>query len=147
MFSKGKFFFRQIYTDFAVCQAASYRTKHGDSNLPILLIYDIACQWAVNFNKRVETNPALSFSDLSERLTVAVGKFHLGAHIKSCFWKYSLNFIVGAGHLDGEIMETVWAQLNKIANSTRSMSHAHRWEVLNDYMRDINLKKLLSMSE
>ncbi|KAI6094401.1 hypothetical protein EDD16DRAFT_1447608, partial [Pisolithus croceorrhizus] len=39
----------------------------------------------------------------------AVGKFHLAAHKLSCFPRYSLNFIKGAGHLDGEILETLWA--------------------------------------
>lgn len=113
--------------------------------MPILLIYDIGCQWGVNFEKRVDVNPGLEFPDLSERLQVAVGKFHLGVHVKSCFWKHSLNFIPGAGYLDGEIMETVWSQLNSIATTTRSMSHGHRWEVLNDFMRDFNFKKLISM--
>jgi Kyakuja-Dileera-Zisupton transposase len=83
----------------------------------------------------------------SERLQVAVGKFHLGVHVKSCFWKHTLNFIPGAGHLDGEIMETVWALLNVIAPATRYMSLGHRWEILNDFMRHFNFKKLVSMGK
>jgi hypothetical protein len=136
-----------MYADFAVCQAANYRTTHWDGYLLILLIYDIACSWAVNFKTRVDQNPSLHFPALLERLQVAVGNFHLGAHVKSCFWKHALNFIVGAGHLDGEIMETIWSQLNGVAATTHSMTHGHRWEVLNDFMGDFNFKKLVSMGE
>ncbi|KAI6002611.1 hypothetical protein F5J12DRAFT_682482, partial [Pisolithus orientalis] len=42
----------------------------------------------------------------------AVGKFHLAAHKHSCFLRYSLNFVKGAGHLDGEILETLSAPFN-----------------------------------
>jgi hypothetical protein len=53
----------------------------------------------------------------------------------------------GAGHLDGEIMETIWSQFNKCAVTARSMSNAHRWEFLNDHMRDINFKKMVGMGK
>ncbi|KAI6027081.1 hypothetical protein EDC04DRAFT_2545258, partial [Pisolithus marmoratus] len=37
----------------------------------------------------------------------------------------------GAGHLDGEILETLWAPFNKITPTARSMTQAHRqeWEL------------------
>jgi hypothetical protein len=76
---------------------------------------------------------------------VAVGKFHLGAHIRSCFPKYSLNFIPGSGQIDGEIMETLWSLFNKFAGMARAMTMAHRKDVLNDHMRDVNWKKLAGM--
>src|ERR1700691_4486199 len=77
------------------------------------------------------------------KLTPAVGKFHLGAHIKECFYKYSLNFIEGSGQIDGEIMETLWFIMDKVSGMTRSMSWAHRQEMLDDYMEDGNFKKLV----
>ena len=40
-------------------------------------------------------------------LLVAVGKFHFSAHVQECFVLYSLNFIFGAGQLDGEILKTL----------------------------------------
>ena len=78
---------------------------------------------------------------------VAVGKFHLGAHVKECFFKYSLNFITGAGQVDGEIMETLWSLFNKFAKMARSMGTAHRKEILNDHMRDVNWKKMVGMGK
>ena len=49
----------------------------------------------------------------------------------------------GSGQLDGEILEALWASLDKVVGSTRSMSCAHRQEVLDDYMNDSNWKKLV----
>jgi hypothetical protein len=49
--------------------------------------------------------------------------------------------------VDGEVLETLWAVLNGIANSIRSQSTAHRRETLDDHMNDSNWKKLIQMSE
>jgi len=70
-----------------------------------------------------------------------------GAHIKECFYKYSLNFVEGSGQIDGEIMETLWSIMNKVSGITRSMSWAHRQEMLDDYMEDGNFKKLVRSGE
>ncbi|KAG2126562.1 uncharacterized protein EDB93DRAFT_1243825 [Suillus bovinus] len=71
-------------------------------------------------------------------LATEIGKFHLSAHKLACFARYSLNFIQGAGQIDGEILETLWAPFNKISPTARSMSQAHCQEVLDDHMRDSN---------
>jgi hypothetical protein len=75
----------------------------------------------------------------------AIGKFHLADHVDSCFSKWSLNFMKGAGHIDGEIMETLWSGMNKVSGAARSMSKAHRQETLDDYMRDANWKKMVGI--
>jgi len=74
-----------------------------------------------------------------------VGKFHLAAHVPSCFAKFSLNFVQGAGQLVWEILETLWSEFNKVSAIARSMSKAHRAEVYDDHMRDSNWKKLVGM--
>jgi Kyakuja-Dileera-Zisupton transposase len=76
-------------------------------------------------------------------ITPAVGKWHLAAHVRECFAKFSLNFIEGSAQVDGEIMETLWSGLDLIAGITQGMSIAHRQEVLDDYINDSNWKKLL----
>ena len=53
----------------------------------------------------------------------------------------------GAGHIDGEIMETLWSGMNKVSGAARSMSKAHRQETLDDYMRDSNWKKTVGISK
>jgi hypothetical protein len=130
--------------DYSICQAAEYNSSHGSQMLSMLFIYDIACQWWIHFRERVGQSWTLSFSDFRE-VMVAVGKFHLGAHVETCFWQYSLNFIIGSGQIDGEIMETLWSLFNKFARMSRSMTLAHRWEILNDHMRDSNHKKMIGM--
>lgn len=45
--------------------------------------------------------------------------------------------------MDGEILETLWAPLNHISGSTRSMTAAHRREVLDSHLNDNNWKKLV----
>jgi len=76
-----------------------------------------------------------------------VGKFNLAAHMLRCFSRFSLNFVQGAGQLDGEILETLWSEFNKVSASAHSMSKAHRAELHDDHMRDFNWKKLVGMSE
>jgi hypothetical protein len=123
--------------DYAICQALSHNTA-GLSEA--LIEYDVACQWSINFKQRLQESstlhlpPGLSWSS-------GVGKFHLGTHEKDCFVKFSLNFIHGSGQQDGEILETLWAPLNKIASSIRAMSKPARQEMLDDHMRDSNWKK------
>src|SRR5208283_2736798 len=97
--------------DYSICQAAKYRMGNDLHWLNILLIYDIICQWAKFFLRRVQLCTALEVSEFQEWL-VAIGKFHLAVHVKSCFWSHSLNFMKGVGQLDREIMETLQAPFN-----------------------------------
>ncbi|KAJ6610826.1 hypothetical protein B0H10DRAFT_1744811, partial [Mycena sp. CBHHK59/15] len=106
----------------------------------MFLMYDISCQSVLRWILRFKEGKYLFYRKDLE-LFAAVGKFHLGAHILECFWEFSLNFMEGSGQVDGEILETLWAALDKVVGSTRSMSCAHRQEVLDDYMNDSNWKK------
>ncbi|KIK76544.1 hypothetical protein PAXRUDRAFT_169615, partial [Paxillus rubicundulus Ve08.2h10] len=96
--------------------------------------YDVACQWSIKFKDRVKACSTLSMPPNMEIVPV-VGKFYLSAHKLDCFLRFSLDFVQGAGHVDGEILETLWAPFNKISPTARSMSLAHRQEVYDDYMR------------
>jgi hypothetical protein len=120
--------------------------KVPNKTTKLLLVYDIVCQWFIHQAKRFDQEALLEVRDDLD-ITPAVGKFHLGAHILECFWRYSLNFIKGAGQLDGEVLETLWAELDKIAGFVRGMSVAHRQEVIDDMMIDSNWKKLIGMPQ
>lgn len=128
--------------DYAVCNALSYNTQGLKTGL---VIYDIACHWIINFFRRLLESNHMSIPDAMS-IIAAVGKFHLSAHVDGCFAKHSLNFIRGAGQLDGEILETLWSAFNKIAAFARVMSKAGRREIYDDFMRDSNWKKLVGMS-
>jgi len=127
---------RQLNIDYAVCQGL----KTIPPELRVIAIYDVACQWSIHFQKRVKESPYLEIPQ-GLSLVPAVGKWHLGAHVPECFPKYSLNFVDGIGQIDGEILETLWWPIDKVAGITRAMSKAHRQEVLDDNMYDSNWKK------
>jgi hypothetical protein len=112
-----------------------------------LLIYDVYCQYGVHFEDRIQEVSEYLQSDPDMKLFGAIGKFHLADHVDSCFSKWSLNFMKGAGHIDGEIMETLWSGMNKVSAAARSMTKAHRQETLDDYMRDSNWKKTVGIGE
>ncbi|KAI6095063.1 hypothetical protein F5141DRAFT_1191459 [Pisolithus sp. B1] len=120
--------------------------QKGESITKAPVIYDVGCQWSVNFRSRVKNSPSLLLPPALE-IIPAVGRFHLAAHKLSCFPRYSLSFVKGAGHLDGKILETLWAPFNKISPTARSMTQAHRQEVYDDHMRDSNWKKLVGIGE
>lgn len=132
---------RQKNVDYSICRALSY---HSDGLKRALIAYDVACQWSINFERRVKSYDSLTLPSDVE-IIPAVGKFHLSAHKPVCFPRFSLMFIRGAGRLDGEILETLWAPFNKISPFARAMSLAHRQEIYDDHMRDSNGKKLVGM--
>jgi hypothetical protein len=116
--------------DYAICKALAYDTV-GFSEA--LIEYDVACQWSINFTKRLQDSTTLQIPPGLSCIS-GVGKFHLGTHELDCFAKFALNFIHGAGQQDGEILETLWAPLNKIASSIRAMSKAACQEMVDDHM-------------
>lgn len=117
----------------------------------LLLLYDIMCQYWVNFLSR--TKAAAHIQGLSHLLSLrddlnikrGIGLFHVHGHIKECYPRYAPTFIKGAGMVDGEIIETLWHILNDTASSARAMSWCHRQEYLDIHMRDSNWKKLTRM--
>lgn len=135
--------FRHMNIDYSICNALNYHSAGIDSSL---IIYDVGCQWSINFLQRVAESQGLSVPE-NMQIIPAVGKFHLSAHKLACFARYSLNFVQGAGHVDGEILETLWAPFNKISPTARSMSHAHCQEVLDNHMRDSNWKKIVGIGK
>jgi Kyakuja-Dileera-Zisupton transposase len=132
------FLFRQINIDYSICEAL----KRFPNCRAALIIYDICCQWCKHFRERVSESEFLEIWEGIE-ITPAVGKWHLAAHIRECFCKFSLNFVEGAAEVEGEILETLWSGLDEIAGLTQGMSISHRQEVLDDYINDSNWKKLL----
>jgi hypothetical protein len=128
--------------DYSICQALKFNTR---GTLRALLFYDVICEWGVNFWRRIEQNRFLELPEMD--LILGIGKFHLNAHKDDCFPLFSPNFIHGAGQIDGEQMETLWAILDKIFSITKYMTKAHRQEILDDQMRDSNFKKLVGMGK
>ncbi|KAF8259676.1 hypothetical protein EI94DRAFT_1614829 [Lactarius quietus] len=128
-----------INMDYSICKALSYNMQ----DIPIALVmYDIMCQYRVNFQDRVKDSPHLSLPSSLE-LWTGIGLFHIHGHQDSCLPRYSLSYIPGAKQVDGEIIESLWAPLNNISRSIRGMSLSHRQEVLDAHMNHSNWKKLV----
>ena len=108
--------------------------------------YDIMCQYCVHLRERFQKNPYLHIPENLDILR-AIGLFHVHGHQDDCFAKYAPSFIPGAGLVDGEILETLWAVLNNVSGSTRAQSTSFRWETLDDHMNDSNWKKLISQGQ
>jgi hypothetical protein len=107
--------------DFSICKALSYNMK----DIPVaLLMYNIMCQYRVNFKKQIKKSPELSLPSLLE-LQMGIGLFHIHSHQDSCLPRYSPSFIPGVKQVDREKIETLWAPLNNISRSLRGMTLAH----------------------
>ena len=128
--------------DYSICQAL----KHFPQHLIALIIYDICCQRIIHFRERVSKSEFLELCDSIE-ITGAVGKFHLAAHIPECFHKFTLNFIEGAGEVDGEVLETLWSKMDQVSGLVQAMSVAHHQEVVDDNMNDSNWWKIIRIGK
>ncbi|EAU81104.2 hypothetical protein CC1G_09746 [Coprinopsis cinerea okayama7 len=133
---------RQVNMDYGFCEAL--KTTHTDELSKVLLVYDINCQYSKHLFERIEEADHLS---INEKLTVifGIGLFHVHGHQDSCFARYALTFIRGAGMSAGEILEPLWSVINLAAGPTSMMTLAQRDEALDDFILDNNWKKLLGL--
>lgn len=128
----------QKNTDFAVLR--NFITTNFDPEQGLMLLYDIVCQYFIYLHFRIgHLLPAgLTFDR-------AIGLFHVHGHKDECFFRYAPTFIPGSGVVAGEILESLWSNLNKITPSMRTASLAHRSEMIDDHANDSNYKKMLAM--
>ncbi|KAF8834542.1 hypothetical protein BDN67DRAFT_992646 [Paxillus ammoniavirescens] len=116
--------------------------------LSVIISYNIACQWKVNLLSRMKELPR----NLQLPLTVAttcfifsVPKFHAPAHAAGCATPHSLDLMPGVGRTDGEGVEWNWAEMNRVANSTKEMGPGARHDTLDDQIRHHNWKKYVGL--
>ncbi|KAF9552131.1 hypothetical protein CPC08DRAFT_647294, partial [Agrocybe pediades] len=128
---------QQKNVDFALLQAI----KNVDPDQGVMLIYDIACQYFVHLHERIGHL-------LPEGLDIdrAIGLFHVHAHKEDCFFRFATSFIPGCAITAGEILESLWAELNLISPAARTATLPHRSEIVDDHACDSNHKKCLGMT-
>jgi hypothetical protein len=115
----------------------------GFAAIMLNLSYDIACQWHKKIWTRLDTMPArLYFSRENKIVRFLVPKFHLNAHIHACQVAFSFNYTYGVGRTDGEAPERGWANINRVATSTKEMGPGARRDTLDDHFGDWNWKKI-----
>jgi hypothetical protein len=128
--------------DYSLCHALQ-NTNLGDL-CNIVVLYDVNCQFQVNFRKRVQASKWMTYPN-DKRTYFGIGAFHVSGHLPRCFPRHSPQFIPGSGIVDGEILETLWAVLNEVSPSTHTATLAARTEMLDDHMLDLNWKKLIGI--
>ncbi len=116
--------------------------------------YDINCQYRINFATRMKAFREKFTGHLSSitqtyfpPTILGIGKFHLPAHIPSCRFKYSFNWLPGVGMTDGEALERIWSFLNALAARAKEMTSGHRHDFLNDVFNDMNIRRLCGLRE
>ncbi|KAG1834638.1 hypothetical protein DFJ58DRAFT_847572 [Suillus subalutaceus] len=137
-FQKGE---RQMNMDYALCNTLGHNT---DGLRQALTFYDINCQYNKHLWRRVDKSLHLTIPK-GMAITPGIGLWHIHGHQEKCFVRYASNFIPVAAQIDGEIMETLWANLNIISPSARGMSTPHQQECLDYQMNDCNFMKMICM--
>lgn len=125
--------------DWSLCEALA--TTHVGRIKCAMDIYDIACQYWVHLQERIDMNPFLHLPE-DIQLIFAIGLFHVHGHKDECLYRWATSYVPGAGVVDGEVLETLWSVLNTVSGGTRTASLAHRTEILDDHMNDSNWKKM-----
>ncbi|KAG6836052.1 hypothetical protein H0H93_011949 [Arthromyces matolae] len=114
----------------------------------LVVSYDIACQWSIHLRERMLSYPReLHLANSIKHMSFLVPKFHLPAHIESCNLLYSFNLTKGVGRTDGEAPERGWANINRIAQSTKEMGPGARHDTIDDHFNDLNWKKTTQFGE
>ncbi|KAH6890716.1 hypothetical protein BKA70DRAFT_1120446 [Coprinopsis sp. MPI-PUGE-AT-0042] len=124
-------------------------TITADGPVWIVLSYDIACQWSINFAACCERYGPRYHDPfkLGHSFQYLVPKFHLPAHILACQVAYSFNYHPGVGRTEGEAPERGWADSNGLAYSTREMGPGSRRDTLDDHFGAVNWMKITKLAE
>jgi hypothetical protein len=131
---------QQKNVDWALLEAV--RSTSVSPSQGVMLMYDIACQYYIHLKDRIGTKLPLGLE-----VDRAIGSFHVHAHKEACFFRYGAAFIPGTGVCAGEILESLWSNLNTITPATRTATLAHRAELIDDHAADSNHKKSLAIGE
>ncbi|KAH6877020.1 hypothetical protein BKA70DRAFT_1239545 [Coprinopsis sp. MPI-PUGE-AT-0042] len=132
----------QMNIDYAFVQALQHSNVLRGTK--IVLCYDVNCQYCINFQKRCQQSSALAEAQ-HYPITFAIGLWHVHGHRPECYPRHAPSFVYGAVRKSGEILESLWDTLNPITGCTRTMTNAHRVEVLDAVMADSNWKKLTGL--
>ncbi|KAI0027110.1 hypothetical protein K488DRAFT_62723, partial [Vararia minispora EC-137] len=115
--------------------------RHFKCLQPLVIAYDIACQWSKNLRDQLSRVPsrfaiaphAASFvARVLPQTVFVVPKFHLAAHKQSCQSNFNLTFTPGVGLTDGEASERAWAGVNPVAASMKEMGPGSARDTMED---------------
>lgn len=138
-------FSSQKEMDYIIARSIRYNHTLLETLNLVYFSYDVICSWSVNWPERVKASPESLGKWFPEGLVVmrGIGQWHIHGHKRDCLVRYGFPFMRGAGGLEGEIVETLWAFINLISVAARAMGTGHRAEALNDGFNNWNWTKLL----
>jgi len=114
--------------------------------MSLVVSYDIACQWNINFQSRItEFPPAMRLNLNNISFATVIPKFHILGHGKKCQSLWSLNYRRWMGRTDGEGVEHEWSHINPVAMSTKVMGPGARHDTLDDHWGAWNWRKIVLM--
>ena len=111
----------------------------------VFVSYDIACQFKLKFSKRMPKLPLELHLPSSVAIGWGIPKCHCPMHKVPCQAPHSLNFKSGIGRTDGEGIERSWAEMNRVANSTKEMGPGSRHDTLDDHLGHHNFRKYVAL--
>ncbi|KAF7792933.1 hypothetical protein EIP86_004036 [Pleurotus ostreatoroseus] len=133
---------RYCNMDYIVASTLSIIGPQG----PLVLSYDIACQWAKYLRERLREFPDhLRISLPCGEVRYAIPKYHYRAHKEVDHSQYSLNLMPGVGLSDGEEIERNWPRHDGTQASIREMGPGSRHDTLEDHFGWANWTKLVTL--
>lgn len=105
--------------------------------------YDVGCQYYKKLGARLVANGLIQDESELPDIIFRLGLFHMQAHKESCQGLFGLTHTEGAGLMDGENVERVWAGNNGTATATAQMSIGHRQDIINECFAGWNWRKVL----
>lgn len=120
--------------------------------------YDIACQYKINFKKRIQTvqdyissqldalppalrqlrHPALTLPEI-DKIVWALPVWHGNVH--ECEAENSVKYQYGLGKTDGEGIERIWAMMNPMSYTLKEEGPGLRHDDIEDLVNRINYRK------
>ena len=113
----------------------------------VFVSYDIACQFKLKFESRMPKLPRTLHLPQCVSVDWGIPKCHCPMHKVSCQSPHSLNLKPGVGRTDGEGIEHSWAELNRVANSTKEMGPGSRHDTLDDHFGHHNFRKYVALGK
>jgi len=131
--------------DYALASTLARDLKAGISH--VVVTYDIGCQWGLAVKDRLSKHPVMKGTSLTSLRSwrVAVPKFHLIGHGKSCQVPYNLAYMKHVGMTHGEGVETIWSHSTSLATWSRENGPQARHAILDDHWMGWNWRKLVGL--
>ncbi|KAF9489712.1 hypothetical protein BDN71DRAFT_1401167 [Pleurotus eryngii] len=119
----------------------SLKYSNMDPEQGLLFFYDITCQYSNLFQRQIS-----HWLPIGLDTDFAIGQFHVYGHKENCLFHFLSMFIPQSGVVIGEILESLWANLNAVTPAMRTATLTHQAEMLDNHICNSNHKKALNIS-